>query len=86
MRDRINGVRRLFVETLKDQGIERDFGFIERQRGMFSFSGLNPGQVALLRERHSIYIVDSGRINVAGITSGNIDRLCRAIAEVIAEN
>ena len=86
MRDRINGVRRLFVETLKDQGIERDFGFIERQRGMFSFSGLNPGQVALLRERHSIYIVDSGRINVAGITSANIDRLCRAIAEVIAEN
>ena len=86
MRDRINGMRRLFVETLMEQGVERDFGFIERQRGMFSFSGLNPGQVARLRERHSIYIVDSGRINVAGITSGNIDRLCRGIAEVIAEN
>ena len=86
MRDRINEVRRLFVETLKERGADRDFGFIERQRGMFSFSGLDPGQVALLRKRHSIYIVSSGRINVAGITSGNIDRLCRAIAEVIAEN
>ncbi len=86
MRDRINGVRRLFVETLKAQGIERDFGFIERQRGMFSFSGLDPAQVARLRQRHSIYIVGSGRINLAGITSGNIDRLCRAMAEVIAEN
>ena len=86
MRDRINGVRRLFVETLKARGVDRDFGFIERQRGMFSFSGLGPGQVAQLRERHSIYIVGSGRINVAGITSGNIDRLCRAIAEVLGEN
>ena len=86
MRDRINGVRRLFVETLKARGVDRDFGFIERQRGMFSFSGLGPGQVAQLREKHSIYIVGSGRINVAGITSGNIDRLCEAIAEVLAEN
>ena len=74
------------METLKDRGVDRDFGFIERQRGMFSFSGLDPGQVRRLRERHSIYIVDSGRINVAGITSDNIDRLCGAIAEVIAEN
>ncbi len=50
---------------------------------MFSFSGLTPDQVTALREDHSIYIVGSGRINVAGITSSNLDRLCDAITGVL---
>jgi aspartate/tyrosine/aromatic aminotransferase len=50
---------------------------------MFSFSGLTPLQVDQLRTKHAIYIVGSGRINVAGITSKNIDRLCTAIASVL---
>jgi len=84
MRDRINGMRRLLVETLKTQGVDRDFSFIQAQRGMFSFSGLNKDQVEALRAQHSIYIVGSGRINVAGITEGNINRLCQALAQVMA--
>lgn len=83
MRTRINGMRQLFVDTLKAKGIERDFSFISRQRGMFSFSGLTPAQVKKLRDQHSIYIVGSGRINVAGITEDNIDTLCSAIASVL---
>jgi aspartate/tyrosine/aromatic aminotransferase len=82
MRDRINGMRRLLVETLKAKGMPGDYSFITRQRGMFSFSGLKPEEVDALREKHSIYIVRSGRINVAGITEANVDRLCEAIAEV----
>ena len=69
MRDRINGMRHLFVETLNEKGVERDFGFITRQRGMFSFSGLTPDQVKTLRDEYAIYIVGSGRINVAGCPS-----------------
>jgi len=84
MRDRINGMRRLFVETLAAKGVEQDFSFITRQRGMFSFSGLNKEHVDRLREQHAIYIVGSGRINVAGMTPANMDRLCEAIAEVLA--
>ena len=83
MRDRINGMRQLFVERLKRKGVERDFSFITRQRGMFSFSGLNPQQVETLRERNAIYIVGSGRINVAGMTEDNIDTLCEALAAVL---
>ena len=82
MRERINEMRSLFVETLADKGVARDFSYIARQRGMFSFSGLTPEQVATLRQRYSIYIIDSGRINVAGMTADNMDRLCQAIAEV----
>lgn len=84
MRGRINRIRQLFVDKLAANGVRRDFSFIQRQRGLFSFSGLTREQVDALREKHSIYIVASGRINVAGINEGNIDRLCRAIAEVLA--
>lgn len=80
---RINGMRSLFVETLKQKGVTRDFSFITRQKGMFSFSGLNRDQVDVLREKHGIYIVGSGRINVAAMTPTNMEPLCQAIAEVL---
>jgi aspartate/tyrosine/aromatic aminotransferase len=82
MRERINGMRSLFVRTLRDRGFDRDMSFIERQRGMFSFSGLSKPQVEALRQKHAIYIVGSGRINVAGMTEANMDRLCEAIVDV----
>lgn len=85
MRDRINTMRHLFVETLNEKGVRRDFSFIARQRGMFSFSGLNADQVKALRERYAIYIVGGGRINVAGMTEENMEYLCGAIAEVLEE-
>jgi aspartate aminotransferase len=84
MRDRINSMRHLFVETLNEKGVERDFSFIARQRGMFSFSGLNPEQVKALRDDYAIYIVGSGRISVAGMAESTMDYLCTAIAEVLA--
>jgi aspartate/tyrosine/aromatic aminotransferase len=52
---------------------------------MFSFSGLNKQQVEALRAEHAIYIVGSGRINVAGLTPANIDRVGEAIATVVGQ-
>jgi aspartate/tyrosine/aromatic aminotransferase len=83
MRDRINGMRSLFVQTLADKGADRDFSFITQQCGMFSYSGLNKDQVAQLREKHAVYIVGSGRINVAGMTEANMDHLCSSIVDVL---
>jgi aspartate/tyrosine/aromatic aminotransferase len=83
MRDRINGMRKLLVETLQAKGVPGDYSFITRQRGMFSFSGLTPEHVKALKEKHAIYIVGSGRINVAGITADNVGPLCEAIADVV---
>ena len=83
IRNRINEMRHLFVETLKQKGVTQDFSSIIEQRGMFSFSGLTKDQVELLRGKYSIYIVGSGRINVAGMTPDNMDRLCEAIKAVL---
>ncbi|MDF3128597.1 aspartate/tyrosine/aromatic aminotransferase [Kiritimatiellaeota bacterium B1221] len=83
MRDRIKELRTALVEGLSARGIDRDFGFIAEQNGMFSFSGLTPEQVKTLKEQNSIYIVGSGRINVAGINRDNLNPLCDAIAAVM---
>ena len=82
MRTRINSVRAQFVEALSKAGAG-DFSFIGEQKGMFSFSGLTPEHVQHLKDKYSIYLVKSGRINVAGINDGNIERLCSAIAECL---
>jgi aspartate/tyrosine/aromatic aminotransferase len=83
MRNRINGMRSQFVRKLGEKGVPGDYSFMERQRGMFSFSGLNKEQVELLRERYAIYIVGSGRINVAGLTPANIDYVAESIKAVV---
>ncbi|OMH29049.1 amino acid aminotransferase [Motiliproteus sp. MSK22-1] len=83
MRSRILEMRLQFVETLSKLGVKQDFGFIAKQRGMFSFSSLSPEIVKKLQVEDAIYIVGSGRINVAGMTPSNIDRLCQAIARLL---
>lgn len=83
MRQRIQRMRLLFVNTLQEKGANRDFSFISRQNGMFSFSGLNKEQVLRLREEFGIYVVASGRINVAGMTPDNMSSLCEAIVAVL---
>ena len=71
------------AETMKAKNAPRDFSFITRQRGIFSFSGLTGVQVDELRNKHSIYIVGDGRVNVAGMTETNMERLCDAIMSVL---
>jgi aspartate aminotransferase len=85
IRERINGMRCLFVRTLVEVGVKQDFSFMAGQRGMFSFSGLTPEQVRRLRDEYAVYIVGSGRINVAGMTTENVRPLCEAIAAVLEE-
>lgn len=83
MRDRIWQMRELFVAKLKEQGVQQDFSFMTEQNGMFSFSGLNKDQVARLKNEFAGSTRWPSRISVAGITSGNIDALCQAIAKVL---
>lgn len=83
MRSRIASLREQFVDTMKTAGAGHDYSFLLSQNGMFSFSGLNPMQVDQLKSEHSIYIVGSGRINVAGMSEDRMQFLCDAVAKVI---
>ncbi len=84
MRDRIRAMRTGLVERLAARGVKRDFGFVAKQRGMFSYSGLTSAQVDRLRDEYGIYAVSTGRICLAALNSRNIDAVADAIAAVIA--
>lgn len=84
MRDRINGLRKQLVSQLQTVGIDRDFSFIQREKGMFSFLGVSVEQVQSLVNDYSIYLVNSSRINVAGINDDNIEYMATSLASVIA--
>jgi aromatic-amino-acid transaminase len=84
MRERIRAMRVGLVERLAARGVKRDFTFVTKQRGMFSYSGLTSAQVDRLREEFGIYAVSTGRICLAALNSRNIDAVADAIAKVIA--
>jgi aromatic-amino-acid transaminase len=83
MRERIKTVRRQLVDKIRAARADFDFSFIVRQRGLFSYSGLNRDQVRRLREEYSLYAIESGRICVPAINSRNVDYVANAIASVL---
>jgi len=83
MRDRIVNMRKALVAGLVTQGVDGDFSFIEKQRGMFSFSGWSDDVVMNLRKNNNIYIVGGGRINLAGLTTANIEYVCKSVASAM---
>jgi len=85
VRGRINSLRAELVAALRGAGLARDFSFIEREKGMFSFLGVTPEQAETLIRKYSIYLVKSGRINIAGINRANIGHLASSLAELLRE-
>jgi aromatic-amino-acid transaminase len=82
MRERIHAMRAGMVEKLAAQGAPQ-FSFIQKQAGMFSYSGLSKAQVDRLREEHAIYAIGTGRICVAALNRANLDNVVSAVATVI---
>ena len=82
MRKRVASLRSGLVEALQPHGLAERFGHISQQRGMFSYTGLSPQQVQRLRDEFSVYMVASGRANVAGLDANRLDQLASAIARV----
>ncbi|AFA41472.1 aspartate transaminase [Wigglesworthia glossinidia endosymbiont of Glossina morsitans morsitans (Yale colony)] len=83
MRNRIILMRKLFVETLYNLNCKKNFNFILKQNGMFSFIGLNYENVLKLRKIYGVYVVDSGRLNFAAMTESNILYICKAIKKIL---
>jgi len=83
MRVRIKAMRQKMVDGLKAAGVKQDMGFITRQIGMFSYSGLTKDQMVRLRNEFGVYGTDTGRMCVAALNSKNIDHVCASIAKVV---
>jgi len=83
VRLRIQSMRNLLADSINNNSAGLDFSHIKQQRGMFSFLGISADQLQRLRDEYAIYIVNSTRINLAGINSTNIDYLSESILRVL---
>ena len=83
MRTRMQTLRGLLVSKLVEKGAQQDFSFVKQQKGMFSYLCITPEQVQEMRAKHSVYFVDSSRVNIAGISKGNVDALASALVSVL---
>ncbi|WP_016956013.1 aromatic amino acid transaminase [Catenovulum agarivorans] len=83
MCSRMIDLRALLVNKIHERGVEEDFSFINRQKGMFTFLGITPEQVQSIRDEYAIYMAGSSRINIAGVSSSNVDYLADAIAATL---
>jgi aromatic-amino-acid transaminase len=83
MRERIQEMRRQLVKKLAERVPQADFSFVGRQRGMFSYTGLTREQVVRLREEFAVYMIESGRICIAALNTGNIDYSADCIGRII---
>jgi aromatic-amino-acid transaminase len=84
MRERIQAMRHRLHAVVSAKVPGRNFDYFLTQQGMFSYTGLNPAQVDRLREEFAVYILRSGRLCVAGLNSGNVERTAQAMAAVLA--
>lgn len=82
MADRIISMRSALVAELKKIGSTKNWSHIASQIGMFCFSGLSEEQVKTLKEKWHVYMTKDGRISMAGVTTGNIPYLAKAIHDV----
>ena len=83
MRERIMQMRQILENKLSQALPERDFSYLVKQQGMFSYTGLSAEQADLLKNKYAIYLLRSGRMCVAGLKLSNIDYVAESIAEVI---
>lgn len=83
MRVRMQSLRQLLVDKLQEKGADRDFSFVTKQKGMFSYLCISPEQVREIRAKHSVYFVESSRVNIAGISQNNIDALATALVDIL---
>ncbi len=80
MRKRLKSMRTLLNDALQEAAPDRDFSHLVRATGMFCFLGISAAEVARLKQDFGIYMVDSSRINIAGITPDNVSYLASSIA------
>ena len=82
MRERMRGVRAALAEAGNAGSL--DLTPLGHQNGLFSMLPLNKEQIQRMRADHAIYMAGSGRINIAGLNTDNIEKFTAALADVTA--
>jgi len=79
----VQTLRQTFAEQLNNKQSKKDFSFITQNNGMFSYLGIELEEVLKLRNEHGVYILNSTRMNVAGLSSSNMEYVTDSIAAIL---
>ena len=79
----VQSLRHTVAKQLNQKQSKKDFSFITKNKGMFSYLGIELEEALKLRSEHGVYILNSTRINIAGLSSSNMDYVTDCIAAVL---
>ena len=79
----IKQFRQELSQLLNNKQSHKDFSFIQQNHGMFSFLGIRANEIQQLRDQYGVYLLDSSRINLGGLSKDNIEYVASAIADVM---
>ncbi len=82
MQKRLVSLRQALCDEFRTTHNSSDFDFIQTHKGMFTVLGFSQQQMSRLREEFGIYGVGDGRINIAGLTEGDVAYVADAIYKV----
>lgn len=85
MSTRIIEMRAALFGQLVALGTPGAWTHVTEQIGMFSYTGLSEAQVRFLIEKHHIYLLSSGRINMCGLNENNVAYVAKAIHEAVTQ-
>jgi aspartate aminotransferase len=80
---RMKSLRALLASRLAARRPDIDFSWVTRHRGMFSLTGIDAAAIGVLRSTHHVYVPPDGRINLAGVSHSNVDRVADSIVAVL---
>jgi aspartate aminotransferase len=80
---RMKSLRALLASRLEARRPDLDFSWVTRHRGMFSLTGIDAASIGVLRGTHHVYVPPDGRINLAGVSDSNVDRVADSIVAVL---
>jgi aspartate/tyrosine/aromatic aminotransferase len=86
MAERLNTVRKLLFDALVKHNVKGEWNHVIEQRGMFSYTGLTAATVSRLKQDYHIYLLSNGRISLAGLNTGNVERFVAALIEILGTN
>ena len=86
MRIRIKELRQLFLQSIESKKTGKNFNFVIEDDGLFSLLDFSKDQIIKLRDKYSIYMLENGRINIAGLSLKNIEHITTAFSEVLQNN
>eukprot|EP00232_Nephroselmis_pyriformis_P003753 CAMPEP_0182913798 /NCGR_PEP_ID=MMETSP0034_2-20130328/38224_1 /TAXON_ID=156128 /ORGANISM="Nephroselmis pyriformis, Strain CCMP717" /LENGTH=459 /DNA_ID=CAMNT_0025050527 /DNA_START=29 /DNA_END=1408 /DNA_ORIENTATION=+ len=81
MSGRIKNVRQCLYDALVARMPEKDWSFVLKQIGMFSYTGMNKAQCENMTNKWFVFMTMDGRLSLAGLSAARAEYLADAVVD-----